>query len=193
MYNSALHSHVRRAALLAFPRAAAASGTTSACAVQYGLVHISVGDLLREQVADGTEAGKKAKGFMDTGNLVPDEVVVDMVVDRLGQADVQRAGWLLDGYPRSASQAEAIEQRDIKPDVFLLVNVPDEVIVERVVGRRTDPETGAIYHLKFSPPPPEIEDRLVQARPAPAAWLCGTPLLLQVKAAAGWFVRMATL
>ena len=134
--------------------------------MQYGLVHISVGDLLREQVAEGTPAGKKAKGFMDTGNLVPDDVVVDMVVDRLGQADVQRAGWLLDGYPRSASQAEAIEKRDIRPDVFLLVNVPDEVIVERVVGRRTDPETGDIYHLTFSPPPAEIEDRLVQARPS---------------------------
>lgn len=129
---------------------------------KYGLVHVSVGDLLREQVADGTAAGKKAKSFMEAGNLVPDEVVVEMVVSRLSQDDVQKSGWLLDGYPRSASQAEAIVKAKISPDVFLLINVPDEVIVDRVVGRRLDPETGDIYHLTYKPPPKEIVDRLVQ-------------------------------
>jgi adenylate kinase len=126
------------------------------------LVHIAVGDLLRQEVAAQTEAGLKAKGFMDSGNLVPDEVVVDMVVDRLSQQDVAEAGWLLDGYPRSASQAEAINKREIRPDVFLLINVPDEEMVNRVLGRRIDPETGNIYHLQYNPPPPKIAPRLIQ-------------------------------
>jgi adenylate kinase len=134
--------------------------------MQYGLVHISVGDLLREQVAIGTAAGKRAKEFMDSGNLVPDEVVVEMVVHRLSQEDVQKAGWLLDGYPRSASQADAIVKEGINPHVFLLIQVPDEIIVERVVGRRSDPVTGEIYHLKYNPPPddPQVQGRLVQVR-----------------------------
>jgi adenylate kinase family enzyme len=138
--------------------------TTPEQVLQYGLVHISVGDLLREQVADGTAAGLKAKDFMESGNLVPDEVVVEMVVSRLSQDDAQTSGWLLDGYPRSSSQAEAIVKENIVPDIFLLINVPDEVIVERVVGRRLDPQTGAIYHLKYKPPPASIESRLVQVR-----------------------------
>lgn len=90
---------------------------------QYNLVHISVGDLLRDEVKNGTPAGKKAKDFMDRGVLVPDEVVVEMVKTRMAQRDVQQNGWLLDGYPRSASQAEAIEKENIRPDVFLLVEV----------------------------------------------------------------------
>lgn len=80
---------------------------------------------------------------------------------------MQKAGWLLDGYPRSASQAEAIVKENITPDVFLLINVPDEVIVDRVVGRRLDPQTGDIYHLTYKPPPAAITDRLVQARLCP--------------------------
>ncbi|KAF8065545.1 adenylate kinase 2 [Scenedesmus sp. PABB004] len=110
----------------------------------------------------GTPAGKKAKDFMDRGVLVPDEVVVEMVKSRLSTPDVASAGWLLDGYPRSASQAEAIEREGIRPDIFLLIDVPSELLVERVVGRRMDPETGAIYHLKYKPPPKEVEHRLVQ-------------------------------
>lgn len=99
---------------------------------------------------------------MDRGDLVPNEVVVDMVKNRLAQPDVEQHGWLLDGYPRSLEQAEAIEAVGIRPDVFLLVDVPDELLVERVVGRRLDPETGDIYHLTFKPPPAEIVDRLTQ-------------------------------
>lgn len=75
---------------------------------------------------------------------------------------VKKSGWLLDGYPRSGEQAEAIEAEGIRPDVFLLINVPDEMLVERVVGRRSDPETGEIYHLKFKPPPEDVVPRLVQ-------------------------------
>lgn len=129
---------------------------------EHSLVHISVGDLLRAEVAAGSPEGAKAKEYMDGGRLVPNEVVVDMVKNRLAQPDAVSKGWLLDGYPRSGEQAEAIEEANIRPDLFLLINVPDEKLVERVVGRRSDPETGVIYHLKFRPPPPEIVDRLVQ-------------------------------
>lgn len=142
---------------------AAGKGTQCAKIVEkYGLVHISVGDLLRAEVAAGSAAGKKAKAFMDAGDLVPNEVVVEMVKNRLAENDVQEHGWLLDGYPRSLEQAEAIEKENIRPDVFLLVDVPDESLVERVTGRRMDPVTGEIYHLKFKPPPAEVVDRLEQ-------------------------------
>lgn len=142
---------------------AAGKGTQCARIVEeYGLVHISVGDLLRAEVAAGTDAGKKAKSYMDNGDLVPNEVVVEMVKNKLAEPQVMEHGWLLDGYPRSAEQAEAIEAENIRPDVFLLVNVPDQDLVERVVGRRNDPVTGEIYHLKFKPPPADIIDRLEQ-------------------------------
>eukprot|EP00798_Chlamydomonas_sp_ICE-L_P015246 gene15246-21328_t len=138
---------------------AAGKGTQCANIVQkYNLVHISVGDLLRDEVKAGTPAGAKAKEFMDAGALVPNKVVVEMVQTRLGKPDAKASGWLLDGYPRSASQADAIEKENIRPDVFILV--PDELLVERVVGRRLDPETGDIYHMKYKPPPAEIVDRL---------------------------------
>jgi adenylate kinase len=104
--------------------------------VQYGLVHISVGDLLRDEVKNGTAAGKRAKDFMDSGKLVPDEVVVDMVKSRLAQPDAEKNGWLLDGYPRTATQAEAIEKENIRPDVFLLINVSERLCGERWGERR---------------------------------------------------------
>lgn len=91
--------------------------------LQFGLVHISAGDLLRAEVAAGTPAGKEAASYMDSGNLVPNSVVVEMVVNRLEQPDVQEHGWLLDGYPRSGDQAEAIVQKGIKPDLFVLISV----------------------------------------------------------------------
>ena len=91
--------------------------------VQFGLIHISAGDLLRAEVEAGTEAGKLAAGYMNNGQLVPNKVVVDMVKHRLAQPDVQGQGWLLDGYPRSADQAAAILEEGIHPDVFLLIQV----------------------------------------------------------------------
>ena len=98
---------------------------------------------------------------MDSGALVPNEVVVEMVKNKLSEPETAAKGWLLDGYPRSGEQAEAIEAEGIRPDVFLLINVPDALLVDRVVGRRSDPETGEIYHLTFKPPPAEIVPRLV--------------------------------
>ncbi|RRT80796.1 hypothetical protein B296_00012960 [Ensete ventricosum] len=100
---------------------------------------------------------------MEKGMLVPDEIVVMMVKERLLQPDAQENGWLLDGYPRSFSQAKALEDLGIRPDIFILLEVSEEDLVERVVGRRLDPVTGKIYHLKYSPPEnEEIAARLTQ-------------------------------
>jgi adenylate kinase len=84
-----------------------------------------------------------------------------MVKARLAQPDAQTKGWLLDGYPRSAPQGEALSAAGVSPELFLLLDVPDEVLIERVVGRRLDPDTGKIYHVKFAPPPAEVEARCV--------------------------------
>ncbi|XP_020407242.1 probable adenylate kinase 5, chloroplastic isoform X5 [Zea mays] len=144
---------------------APASGKGTQCRMiveKYGLVHISTGDLLRAEVSSGTEIGKKAKEYMDNGKLVPDQVVTDMVVSRLSQPDIQERGWLLDGYPRSFSQAQHLENLKIRPNIFIVLEVPDDVLIDRCVGRRLDPVTGKIYHLKNYPPEnEEISARLI--------------------------------
>lgn len=142
---------------------APASGKGTQCEIikeKFGVVHLSTGDMLRAAVAAETEVGKSAKEFMDSGKLVPDEVIIGVVKDRLDEDDCAKNGWLLDGFPRTQAQAKALEDAGIAADCFLFLNVPDEVLVERVVGRRTDPETGKIYHMTFSPP----EDDEVLAR-----------------------------
>lgn len=128
---------------------------------KYGFVHISTGDILRENVKKGTELGKKAKGFMDSGALVPSELIVDLVKDRLSQDDVKEKGCLLDGFPRAPDQAQAMVDAGLDVEKFLVIKVPDDTLVERGCGRRLDPETGEIYHLKFRPPPEEAVDRLI--------------------------------
>lgn len=130
---------------------------------EFGVVHLSTGDMLRAAVSEGTDLGVKAKAFMDAGQLVPDELIIDVVCDRLKQPDCLSNGWLLDGFPRTKSQAEALSAAGMIPDKFILLDVPEEVLVERVTGRRTDPVTGKIYHMKFNPPEnDEVADRLVQ-------------------------------
>jgi adenylate kinase len=84
------------------------------------------------------------------------------VKDRLNEKDCQTSGWLLDGFPRTQAQAQALADAGVVADCFLSLNVPDDMLIERVVGRRTDPVTGAIYHMTFSPPPADIVDRLEQ-------------------------------
>jgi adenylate kinase len=142
---------------------APASGKGTQCELiveQYNLAHIATGDLLRAEVAAGTEAGKLAQEYMQKGQLVPNDVVVAMVKNKLYAAP---NGWLLDGFPRSLTQAEALEALDIHPQLFILLEVPDDILVQRVVGRRLDPVTGKIYHLMYSPPEtPEIAARLTQ-------------------------------
>ncbi|CAM8911452.1 unnamed protein product [Rhodiola kirilowii] len=144
---------------------APASGKGTQCELivkKFGLVHISTGDLLRAEVSAGSEIGLKAKEFMNAGKLVPDEIVTAMVSTRLSEQDAKERGWLLDGYPRSAAQAQSLEKMEVRPDIYILLNVPDEILVDRCVGRRLDPVTGKIYHIKnFPPESEEIRERLV--------------------------------
>jgi len=127
---------------------------------EYGLAHISVGDVLRAQVNAGTPLGQRAKAYMDGRQLVPDELIIGLVSDRLGYDDCITRGWLLDGYPRTAAQATALAVAGIRVDAFIDLHVPDNSLMERIVGRRIDPDTGKSYHLKFDP----CKDPVVAAR-----------------------------
>jgi adenylate kinase len=139
----------------------AGKGTQAARLVEhYAIPHISTGDMFRAAVKAGSPMGLEAKRYMDAGDLVPDSVVIGMVQERIAQPDCAE-GFMLDGFPRTVPQAEALDEAGVQLDVVLVLEVPDDLIVERITGRRTDPETGTIYHLQFSPPPAEIAPRLV--------------------------------
>jgi len=122
---------------------------------ELGVTHISTGDMFREAVKEGTEMGKKAKEYMDKGQLVPDEVVIGMVKERLSRPDCAR-GFLLDGFPRTLAQAEALDttlkEMGIKLDAVININVPRQPILERLTGRRVCRNCGATYHIKYNPP-----------------------------------------
>jgi adenylate kinase len=122
----------------------------------FSLPHISTGDILRAQVADGTDLGKEAKRFMDAGDLVPDEVIVGMITQRVGDGDA-RDGFLLDGFPRNTVQADALADAlrglDRKLTGALLIEVPDDDLVRRLAGRRVCVKNPShIYHVDFDPP-----------------------------------------
>ena len=123
-------------------------------AAKYNIPHISTGDIFRANIKNGTELGKKAKTYMDQGLLVPDELTVDLVIDRVGQDDC-KDGYILDGFPRTIPQAEcldaALEKRGEKVDFAINVEVPDENIVNRMSGRRACVGCGATYHIKYNP------------------------------------------
>ncbi len=125
---------------------------------KYKIPHISTGDIFRANIKNGTELGNKAKSYMDQGLLVPDELVVDLVVDRVKQEDCQN-GYVLDGFPRTIPQAEALdgalEAIGEKIDYAIDVEVPDENIVRRMSGRRACVSCGATYHLVHIPPKAE--------------------------------------
>lgn len=129
--------------------------------------HISSGDMLRAAVQEGTALGKQADDFMKRGELVPDDLVIAMVIERMGKDDC-RNGFMLDGFPRTRPQAEALDvamaRAGAKLDAVVLVKVPDDLIVQRITGRRSDPQTGKIYHLEFQPPPADVAARLVQRK-----------------------------
>ncbi|MCR3884969.1 MAG: adenylate kinase [Methanothrix sp.] len=124
---------------------------------KYGVVHISTGDILRENVRNGTPLGVEAKKFMEAGKLVPDSLLIDIIKDRLAKDDV-KGGWMLDGYPRTMPQAEAMDKilpnLGQKIDVVLNIDVPDEELVKRVTGRRMC-KCGTTYHVQFNPPKTE--------------------------------------
>ena len=128
-------------------------------AEKYEIPHISTGDIFRANIKNGTELGNKAKSYMDQGHLVPDELTCDLVVDRIKQADC-KSGYVLDGFPRTIPQAEALkaalEKMGETIDYAINVEVPDENIVNRMGGRRACPGCGCIYHIKHNPP--KVED-----------------------------------
>ena len=127
-------------------------------AAKYEIPHISTGDIFRANIKNGTELGKKAKTYMDQGLVVPDELVVDLVVDRVNQEDCSR-GYVLDGFPRTIPQAEALDKalaaQGQKMDYAIDVDVPDQNIVQRMGGRRACVGCGATYHLVYAAPKKE--------------------------------------
>ncbi|MFC2949254.1 adenylate kinase [Virgibacillus sediminis] len=125
---------------------------------KYNIPHISTGDMFRLAIKEGTDLGKKAKEYMDQGALVPDEVTIGIVRERLSKEDCKN-GFLLDGFPRTIAQAESLQSlmQDMESsiDYVLHVDVPEEKLVERLTGRRICPTCGATYHIQYNPPKEE--------------------------------------
>src|SRR5262245_51441581 len=123
---------------------------------RFGVPKISTGDMLRAALAAGTPLGKEAASYMNAGKLVPDSVVIGLVEERLGEPDAKK-GFILDGFPRTVPQADALaallERLGTPLDCVLQIDVPRSLLMERATLRRTDKRTGQIYHLKYSPPP----------------------------------------
>ncbi|WP_066943585.1 adenylate kinase [Streptomyces lushanensis] len=135
----------------------AGKGTQAAyLAKNLSVPHISTGDLFRANISQGTELGKQAKAFMDAGNLVPDEVTIAMALERMSQPDATN-GFLLDGFPRNVSQAEALDEalkrEGLKLDAVLDLEVPEDEVVKRIAGRRIcRNESAHVFHVTYSPP-----------------------------------------
>ncbi|QIZ77145.1 adenylate kinase [Ferrimonas lipolytica] len=124
---------------------------------KYGIPQISTGDMLRAAIKAGTALGLEAKKLMDAGQLVPDEVIIGLVKERIAQEDC-KGGFLLDGFPRTIPQADAMTENGIKVDHVIEFDVPDEEIVKRMSGRRVHPGSGRVYHVVFNPPKVEGKD-----------------------------------
>jgi len=142
--------------LILFGPPGAGKGTQAARLQEdFRLPYVATGDILRAAVKEGTELGLKAKGFMDAGKLVPDELLIDLVVDRIGAEDA-RDGFILDGFPRTRAQADALgkafDDLGRRITAVLLFDVPDEDLVRRISGRRVSVKTGRVYHVESDPP-----------------------------------------
>ena len=153
----AVESRERRMEMILLGPPGAGKGTQAKKLLEVtGVPQISTGDMLRAGVKEGTEFGKKAKEYMDSGQLVPDEVVIGLVKERLKKDDCKN-GYMLDGFPRTVAQAEILEKILLglgrKIDYVLLIDVDDDELISRITGRRTCGKCGNIYHLVFSPPP----------------------------------------
>jgi len=126
-------------------------------AEEKGFVHISTGDILRDAVQEGTDLGKKAKEYMDRGELVPDELIIALIEEVFPK----HGKVIFDGFPRTVAQAEALDKmlknKGLKVDYVFLFDVSDGIVIERLSGRRIDPKTGTVYHVKYNPPPPGVE------------------------------------
>jgi len=130
----------------------AGKGTQAAFICQkYGIPQISTGDMLRAAVKAGTPLGQQAKKVMDSGGLVSDELIINLVKERIAQPDCAQ-GFLFDGFPRTIPQADAIKAAGVKIDYVLEIDVPFEAIIERMSGRRSHPASGRTYHVKYNPP-----------------------------------------
>ena len=141
----------------------AGKGTQAAFIVKkYGIPQISTGEIFRAAIKSGTELGQKAKSYMDAGQLVPDEVTIGIVRERLSKEDCA-GGFILDGFPRTVAQAEALDKMLLEMGIGLSsvinIHVPSEDLIERAVGRRICKECGATYHIKFNPPKAEKCDK----------------------------------
>jgi adenylate kinase len=123
----------------------------------YQIPQISTGDMLRAAVKAGTELGLKAKGFMDSGGLVPDDVIIGLVKERIKESDCEN-GFLFDGFPRTIPQADAMKEAGVPIDAVIDINVPDEEIIKRMGGRRAHLASGRTYHISFNPPKEEGKD-----------------------------------
>ena len=125
---------------------------------KYGIPHVSTWDIFRANIKNGTKLGMQAKAYMDAGNLVPDEITIGMLLDRIHQEDCEK-GYVLDGFPRTIPQAECLDQalEDLqeKIDFAINVEVPDENIIRRMSGRRACLSCGATYHIQYNPPKTE--------------------------------------
>jgi len=141
----------------------AGKGTQAEKIVQLtGKPQVSTGDMLRLALSKETELGLEAKKYMEAGQLVPDNVIIGLIKARMYESDASN-GVLFDGFPRTIPQAEALESIT-EVSTVISIEVPDEDIVNRIIGRRMDLENGEIYHINFKPPPPEIAHRLVQRK-----------------------------
>ena len=141
--------------LIRFGPPGAGKGTqTDILCRRYGIQKISTGDALREVIRSGSELGQQVKGLMDQGKFVPDEIVTEIIRDRVSSPDCAN-GFILDGFPRNLAQAEALLNMGIRMNKALLINVPDEVLVERVQGRVVCSKCGASYHVTNNPPQEE--------------------------------------
>lgn len=124
---------------------------------KYQIPQISTGDMLRAAIKAGSDLGKKAKGYMDSGGLVPDEVIIGLVKERIKEADCQK-GFLFDGFPRTIPQADAMKDAGVPLDAVVDINVPDTEIIKRMSGRRVHLASGRTYHITFNPPKEEGKD-----------------------------------
>ncbi|MFW9938295.1 MAG: adenylate kinase [Candidatus Thorarchaeota archaeon] len=145
---------MRRLILFGPPGAGKGTFSSQIKEILPNIIHISTGDIFRENLKNETPLGLKAKGYMDKGELVPDDVVNDMMRDRLNKEDVKNNGFILDGYPRTISQTKALNNiTDI--DFLLLLEVPEEIIIKRILGRYSCPSCGEIYNKYFMKPKKE--------------------------------------
>jgi adenylate kinase len=123
----------------------------------FGIPQISTGDMLRAAVSAGSELGKRVKAVMDSGALVSDDIIIELVKERITAADC-RSGFLFDGFPRTIPQAKALDDANVTLDYVVEITVPDEEIVSRMSGRRVHPGSGRVYHVAFNPPREQGKD-----------------------------------